>query len=175
MGLGSSDWYGVNLPLPAWHCRSFLIIMIIIIVPKQIWSAAWCGLKAVKGSAYHKFCHFGKILQKISIFAYYAIFLYRLLIMMSIFLSSRMLTGKLPSTLIHVVIILLLKSTSEDPADVKITGQLQLPKLSPRYLAGLAVATRQVPVDCRQPIWFQASTWERNGHICTEANRGFLT
>ena len=28
--------------------------------------------------------------------------------------------------------------------------------------------TRQVPVDCRQPIWYQASTWDRNGHICTQ-------
>ena len=30
VGLGSSDWYGVNLPLPALHCQSFLIIIIII-------------------------------------------------------------------------------------------------------------------------------------------------
>ena len=33
--------------------------------------------------------------------------------------------------------------------------------------------TRQVPVDCRQPIWFQASTWDRNGHFCTEAKIDF--
>ena len=38
----------------------------------------------------------------------------------------------------------------------------------------LAVETRQVPVDCRQPIWFQGSTWDRNGHICTQANSRFL-
>ena len=29
VGLGSSDWWGINLPLPALHCQSFLIIMII--------------------------------------------------------------------------------------------------------------------------------------------------
>ena len=37
---------------------------------------------------------------------------------MSIFLSGCMLSGKLPSTLMHVVIILLLKCKSKDPADV---------------------------------------------------------
>ena len=42
----------------------------------------------------------------------------RLLTMMSIFLSGYVLTGKLPSTLIHVVIIPLLKCKSKNPADV---------------------------------------------------------
>ena len=42
----------------------------------------------------------------------------RLLTMMSIFLSGCMHTGKLPSTLMHVVIIPLLKCESKDPADV---------------------------------------------------------
>ena len=42
----------------------------------------------------------------------------RLLTMMSIFLSGCMLTGMLPSTLMHVVIIPLLKCKSKDPADV---------------------------------------------------------
>ena len=42
----------------------------------------------------------------------------RLLTIMSIFLSGCMLTGKLPSTLMHVVIIPLLKCKSKDPADV---------------------------------------------------------
>ena len=37
---------------------------------------------------------------------------------MSIFLSSCMLTGKLPSTLMHVVIIPLLKCKSKNPPDV---------------------------------------------------------
>ena len=41
-----------------------------------------------------------------------------LLTIMSIFLSGCMLSGKLPSTLMHVVIIPLLKCKSEDPADV---------------------------------------------------------
>ena len=38
--------------------------------------------------------------------------------MMSIFLSGCMLAGKLPSTLMHVVIIPLLKCKSKDPADI---------------------------------------------------------
>ena len=42
----------------------------------------------------------------------------QLLTTMSIFLSGCMLTGKLPSTLMHVVIIPLLKCKSEDQADV---------------------------------------------------------
>ena len=41
----------------------------------------------------------------------------RLLTIMPIFLSGCMLSGKLPSTLMHVVIIPLLKSKSKDPAD----------------------------------------------------------
>ena len=41
-----------------------------------------------------------------------------LLTMMSIFLSGCMLTGKLPNSLMHVVIIPLLKCKSKDPADV---------------------------------------------------------
>ena len=54
---------------------------------------------------------------------------------MSIILSRCMLTGKLQSILMHVVIIPLLKCKSKDPADVTITGQLQLPQLSPRFLS----------------------------------------
>ena len=42
----------------------------------------------------------------------------RLLSMMSIFFPGCMLTGKLPNSLMHVVIILLLKRKSKDPADV---------------------------------------------------------
>ena len=42
----------------------------------------------------------------------------RLLTVMSIFLSSCMLTGKLPNSLMHVVIIPLLKCKSKNPADV---------------------------------------------------------
>ena len=42
----------------------------------------------------------------------------RMLTIMSIFLSGCMLSGKLPSTLMHVVIIPLLKCKSKDPADV---------------------------------------------------------
>ena len=38
--------------------------------------------------------------------------------MMSIFVSGCMLTDKLPSTLMHIVIIPLLKCKSKDPADV---------------------------------------------------------
>ena len=42
----------------------------------------------------------------------------RLLTMMSIFLYGCMLTGKLPNSLMHVVIIPQLKCKSKDPADV---------------------------------------------------------
>ena len=42
----------------------------------------------------------------------------QLLTIMSIFLSGCMFSGKLSSTLMHVVIILLLKCKSKDPADV---------------------------------------------------------
>ena len=42
----------------------------------------------------------------------------QLLIMMSIFLPGCMLTGKLPSTLMHLVIIPPLKCKSKDPGDV---------------------------------------------------------
>ena len=42
----------------------------------------------------------------------------RLLTIMPIFLSGCMLTGKLPNSLMHVVIIPLLKCKSKDPADV---------------------------------------------------------
>ena len=42
----------------------------------------------------------------------------RLLTFMSIFLSECMLSGKIPSTLMHIVIIPLLKRKSRDPADV---------------------------------------------------------
>ena len=58
-----------------------------------------------------------------------------LTIMYSIFLSGCRLIGNLPSTLMHVVIIPLLKCKSKDSSDVTITGQLQLPQLSPRYLS----------------------------------------
>ena len=42
----------------------------------------------------------------------------QLLTIMSIFLSGCMLTGKLPSTLMHVMIIPLTKCKSKDPSDV---------------------------------------------------------
>ena len=100
----------------------------------------------------------------------------RLLTMMSIFLSGYILTCKMPSTLMHIVIMpqLKCKSIKMQQMFTIITGKLQLPQLSARTWAGLAVATRQVPVDCKQPSWFQASTWDRNGHIFTQANCWFL-
>ena len=50
----------------------------------------------------------------------------RLLTMMSIFLSSCMLTGKLPNSPMHVVIIPLLKCKSEDQADVNNYGPIAI-------------------------------------------------
>ena len=73
----------------------------------------------------------------------------RLLTIMSIFLSGFMLSGKLPSTLMYVVIIPLLKCKSIDPADVnncrliaittalsKVLEQVLLSRLA-RYTCGL--------------------------------------
>ena len=70
----------------------------------------------------------------------------RLLTMMSILLSGCMMTGKLKNSLMHVVIIPLLKCKSKDPADVnnympiqiatvlsKVLGQVLLSLLA-RYL-----------------------------------------
>ena len=94
-----------------------------------------------------------------------------LLTIMSIFLSGCVLTGKLPNSLIQVVIILLLKCKSKGQqlqANCKCHSSLQ------GTWASLAVVTRQVRVDCRQPIWFLASTWDRNGHFGIKANSRFL-
>ena len=98
----------------------------------------------------------------------------RLLTIMSIILSMCMLSGKLPSTLMHVVIIPILKCKSKDPADVNNYRPIAIATALQGTCAGLTVATCQVPVDCRQPILFEASTWDRNPHICTEANSRFL-
>ena len=59
----------------------------------------------------------------------------RLLTIMSIFLSGCMLAGKLPSTLMHVVSIPLLKCKSKDPADINNYRPIAIAmQLSPRYL-----------------------------------------
>ena len=50
----------------------------------------------------------------------------RLQTTMSIFISGCMLSGKLPSTLMHVVIIPLLKCKSKDPADVNNYRQIAI-------------------------------------------------
>ena len=71
----------------------------------------------------------------------------------------------------------IMTADSRDDKDIKNNsgGKMQLPICFIRKLSfRVAVATRQVPVDCRQPIWFQASTWDRNGHFCTKANSRFL-
>ena len=91
----------------------------------------------------------------------------RLLTIMSIFLSGCMLSGKLPSILMHIVIIPLLKCKFQDPADVN--------NYRPISIATALSKVDCRPVDCRQPISFQASTWDRNGHICTQANSRFLS
>ena len=55
---------------------------------------------------------------------------------MSIFLSRCMLSGKLPSTLMHVVIIPLLKCKSKDPAEVYNYRPIAIAtEISPRYLS----------------------------------------
>ena len=88
---------------------------------------------------------------------------------MWIFLSGCMITGKLLSTLMHVVIILLLKRKSKDPADVNNYSPIAIAKaLSIQGTwAGLAVATRQVYLwTADSQFGFkQACTWDRNGHF----------
>ena len=60
----------------------------------------------------------------------------RLLTVLSIFLSGCMLSGKLPSTLMHVVIIPLLKCKSKDSADVNNYRPIAIATaLFPRYLS----------------------------------------
>ena len=86
-----------------------------------------------------------------------------------------MLTFKLPNTLMHVVIIPLLKCKSKDPADVNNYRPIAIATALQGTRASLAIATRQVPEDCGQPIWFQASIWDRNCHFCTKANSKFYS
>ena len=90
---------------------------------------------------------------------------------MSIFLSGCMLTGKLPTSLMHVVIIPLLKCKSKESSRCRqFQANCNWHSSFQGTRAGFAVATRQVPEDCRQPIWFQVSTWDRYDHICTQGN-----
>ena len=95
--------------------------------------------------------------------------------MLSIFLSGCKLTGKLPSALMHIVIIPLLKFKYEDPADVNNYMQIAIATALSKVLEQVLLSRiAKYHEDCRQPIRFQASTWDRNGHICTQANRGFF-
>ena len=87
----------------------------------------------------------------------------RLLTMMLIFLSGCMLTGKLPNSLMHVVIIPLLKCKSKDPADVNNYRPIAIATALSKVLEQLSRLARYLWT--RQPIWFQASTWDRNGHF----------
>ena len=100
----------------------------------------------------------------------------RLLTIMSIFFSGCMLKRKLPSTRMHVVIIPLLKCKSKDPADVNnyrpIAIATALSNVFEQVL--LSRLAGNLAVDGRQSIWFQASTWDTNGHICTQTNSRFL-
>ena len=59
----------------------------------------------------------------------------RLLTLMSIFHSGCMLTGKLPNSLMHVVIIPLLKCKSKDPADVNNYRPIAIATALSRYLS----------------------------------------
>ena len=98
-----------------------------------------------------------------------------LLTIISIFLSGCMLSGKLPSTLMHIVIIPLLKCKSKQRADVnnyrpiaiattlsKVLEQALLSRLA-RYLW-----------TADSEFGFKQCTWDRNSHICTQANSRYL-
>ena len=94
----------------------------------------------------------------------------RLLTMMSIFLSSCMLTGKLPNSLIHVVIIPLMKCKSKDPADVNNYRPIGIATALSKVLE--QVCCRDSPGTCG--LQTAASTWDRNGHYCIKENSRFL-
>ena len=96
----------------------------------------------------------------------------RLLTMMSIFFSGCMLTGKLPSTFMHVVIIPLLKCKSEDPADVNNCRPIAIATALSKGLEQVLLS--RLARFLWQPIWFQAIKQDRNGHICSQPNCGFL-
>ena len=99
----------------------------------------------------------------------------RLLTMISIFVSGCMLTGMLPCTFMHVVVIPLLKGKSKDPADVN--------KYRPIAIATALFKVLELVLLSRlaRYLWtadsqfgFKQSTWDRNGHFCTKANSRFL-
>ena len=98
----------------------------------------------------------------------------RLLPMMPIFLSECMLAGKLPRTLMHTVIISLLKCKSKDPTDVKNYRPISIATAIFKVLEQVCCRDSPGTLYYIQPIWFQVSTWNRNSHIFTHANSIFL-
>ena len=81
-----------------------------------------------------------------------------------------MLTGKLPSTLMRVMIIPLVKCKSKDPADVNnyrpIAITTDLSKVLDQILLSLA--------GLQTANLVSRSTWDRNDNFCTKANSKFL-
>ena len=73
-----------------------------------------------------------------------------LLTIMSIFLSVCMLSGKLPITHIHVVIIPLLKCKSKDPSDVNNYRPIVIATALSMVLLDRNVCSPQVPAESRQ-------------------------
>ena len=88
--------------------------------------------------------------------------------------SGCMLSGKLPSTLMHVAIIPLLKCKSKDPADVNNYSPIAIATALSKELEQVLLSRLARYLWTAQPIWFRASTWDRNGHMCTQANSKFL-
>ena len=100
----------------------------------------------------------------------------RLLTIMSIFLTGWMLTGKLPSTLMQIVIMLLLKCKSKNPADVNNYRTIAIATALSKVLEQVLLSrlARYLWTADSQFGFKRAHAWDRNGHIYTEANSRFL-
>ena len=99
----------------------------------------------------------------------------RLLTMMSIFLSGCMLTGKLKSTLMHVVIIPLLKCKSKDPADVDNYKPIAIATVLSKVLQQVLLSRLVRYCEPQTANLVSRSKLDRNCHICTQANKFFFT
>ena len=86
-----------------------------------------------------------------------------------------MLTGQLPSTIMHVVIILLLKCKSKNPADVNNYRPIAIATALSEVLEQVLLSrlVRYLWTGDSQ-FGFKQSTWDRNGHLVTKANSRFL-
>ena len=75
----------------------------------------------------------------------------------------------------HVVIILLLKCKSKDPADDNNYRSIAIATALSKVLEQVLMSRfARYLWTADSQFGIQASTWDRNGHICTKANCRFL-